>query len=224
MKLTQWPDRQRPREKLLANGAASLNDAELLAIFLRTGIKGVNVVELSARLIAEFGSLHGLLSANKQRFCAAPGVGISKYIQLQAVMEMSKRYLAESLSVKTSIESAQDTRRFLMAELRGEPNEVFAAMFLDTQHRLISFEKVFFGTINCANVYPRVLVKRALDKNAAAIILAHNHPSGIAEPSQADKQVTERIVSALSLVDIRVLDHFVIGQGYSVSFAERGLI
>lgn len=222
MKLLQWPDHMRPREKLLSHGAEALADAELLAIFLRTGIKGINVVDLSRSLLSEFGSLYGLLSANQQKFCQFRGLGQSKFVQLQASLEIARRYYTETLAKQSVFENVNQTRKFLFSQLRDEANEVFAVLLLDSQHRLIRFKKVFYGTINCANVYPRVLVKLALEHNAAAILLAHNHPSGVAEPSQADKQITRRIVEAMELVDIKVLDHFVTGAGYGVSFAERG--
>ena len=222
MKLLQWSPKQWPREKLLTNGPDGLSDAELVAIILRTGTKDLNVVEMSRALLTQFGSLNRLLALGQEEFCAINGLGLSKYVQLQASIEIARRCFAESLSEQVVLDSAADTRMFLLSQLRHEPNEVFAVLFLDSQHRLIAFEKVFYGTINCANVYPRVLVKRALEKNAAALILAHNHPSGVAEPSQADRQITQRIVNAMSLVDIHVLDHFVVGAGETVSFAERG--
>lgn len=224
MKLTKWPELERPREKLLSLGANSLSDAELLAIFLRTGVRGHNAVDLARGLLSQFGSLRQLLSADQDKFCQGKGLGAVKYVQLKAVLEMSKRYLNESLSRETVFASAENTRAFLLSHLRDEPNEVFAILALDSQHRLIKFKKLFYGTINSANVYPRVVVKQALEFNAAAIILAHNHPSGVAEPSMADKQITQRICNALDLVDIKVLDHFVVGDSYAVSFAERGLI
>lgn len=224
MKLQDWPSEERPREKLLAKGAQSLSDAELLAIFLRTGIQGYNAVDLSRCLLRQFGSLRGLLSAQRDAFCAAKGLGDAKYVQLQAVLEMARRHFQESLCRNDVFSSASDTRAFLISQLRDEPNEVFAILLLDAQHRLIAFKPMFYGTLDAASVYPRVLVKSALDAKAAAVILAHNHPSGIAEPSQADRMITRRIVDAMALLDIRVLDHFVIGDGEAVSFAERGLL
>ncbi|WP_343841277.1 RadC family protein [Bowmanella denitrificans] len=224
MKLQDWPDQDRPREKLLARGAQSLSEAELLAIFLRTGVQGINAVDLSRQVLQNFGSLRGLFAASREDFCAAKGLGNAKYVQLQAVLEMARRYFQETLLRKDVFTSAQDTRRFLVSQLRDEPNEVFAMLLLDSQHRLIAFKPMFFGTLDAASVYPRVLVKTALDAKAAAVILAHNHPSGVAEPSQADRLITRRIVDAMALLDIRVLDHFVIGDGEAVSFAERGLL
>ena len=222
MNLLQWPENRRPREKLIACGAQGLSDAELVAILLRKGVKGANAVELSLSLLERFGSINGLLSANKHEFCAVRGLGVSTFVQLQAMLEVARRYYTEMMQNKTAIENASDTRTFLLSQLRDEPSEVFAVMLLNSQHHLIAFEKMFYGTINCAQVHPRVILQRALEKNAGAIILAHNHPSGIAEPSQSDRQITQRIIETMSLVDIRVLDHFVIGAGHTVSFAERG--
>lgn len=224
MKITDWPAAERPREKLLARGASALSDAELLAIFLRTGIAGMSAVALSRHLLNQFGSLRAMLAADQPTFCQYKGLGPAKYVQLQAVVEMSRRCLAEQLQRGTALTSVADTRHYLISQLRDEPNEVFAMLLLDSQHQVIEFKPVFYGTIDSAAVYPRVLVKLALDKNAAAVILAHNHPSGIAEPSQADKHITQRIIDAMALVDIRVLDHFVIGDSEAISFAERGLI
>ncbi|MFT4994148.1 MAG: DNA repair protein RadC [Paraglaciecola sp.] len=224
MKITDWPLQERPREKLLAQGATALSDAELLAIFLRTGIKGISAVDMARVLLREFGSLRGLLNASQVEFCQAKGLGQAKFVQLQAVLEMAQRYSAEQLNKSDVFNSAEETKAYLLAKLRDQPSEVFAMLLLDSQHRLIKFRPMFYGTIDSASVYPRVLVKQALADNAAAIILAHNHPSGIAEPSQADVHITKRVVAAFNLVDIKVLDHFVIGDGVAVSFAARGLI
>jgi len=223
MAITDWPQPERPREKLLARGAEALSDAELLAIFLRTGVAGKTAVDLARELLVTFGGLRGLLSADKSAFCAANGLGTAKYAQLQAVLEMGRRHLQESLQRGDSLTSPEVTRRFLVARLRDNPAEVFACLFLDNRHRVIAYEELFRGTIDGASVHPREVVKRALYFNAAAVILAHNHPSGIAEPSQADERITQRLKEALSLVDIRVLDHIVIGDDV-VSFAERGLL
>lgn len=224
MKIQQWMTKERPREKLLQQGGESLSDAELLAIFIRTGVTGCNAVELSQQLLYQFGSLRDLLNAPKAQFCHTKGLGLAKYAQLQAVLEISKRYLAEPLKRDRSLESAQQTKAFLMSQLRDEPNEVFAVLFLDSQHRLIQFKKLFFGTINAASVYPRVIVQHALALNAGAIILSHNHPSGVPQPSHADKHITQRIVQSMDLIDVTVLDHIVIGDGHCESFAERGLL
>lgn len=224
MTIKDWPEGERPREKLLQRGAASLSDAELLAIFLRTGAPGVTAVDLARQLLTQFGGLRALLAADRRSFSEGRGLGAAKFAQLQAVLEMSRRHLQESLQRGEGLTSPQLTRRYLQSCLRDEGREVFAALFLDSQHRVICYEPLFYGTIDAASVYPREVVKRSLQHNAAALILAHNHPSGVAEPSQADCRITTRLKDALSLVDIRVLDHFVVGDGEVVSFAERGLL
>ena len=220
--LKDWPSVERPREKLLTLGASSLSDAELLAIFLRTGVKGCNVVELARALLQNFGSISAIYRSSHDDFCQQHGLGTAKYVQLQACLEMSKRYLAEQLHHGTALDSSQRTRDFLTSELRGETREVFAVMFLDNQHKVLKFERLFFGTINAAAVYPRVVVEQALKQQASAVILAHNHPSGIAEASIADKQITKRLEQALSLIDIQVLDHIIVAGNICYSFAEHG--
>lgn len=224
MGLKDLPVESMPREKLLARGPQALSDAELLAIFLRTGTPGMNVLELADCLLRQAGSLRALFSASKDQFCAHKGLGEAKFVQLQAVLEMTQRYLAETLKRGDALTSPQQTKLYLTSVLRDRQREAFYILFLDNQHRVIQGEVLFEGTIDAASVYPREVVKRALQLNAAALILAHNHPSGIAEPSQADRRITQRLVDALQLVDIRVLDHFVIGDGEVVSFAERGWI
>ncbi len=224
VKITDMPIDERPREKLLQRGAEALTNAELLAIFLRTGIKGKSAIDLAKDLLEDFGDLRSLLGADQQRFCQAKGLGDAKFAQLQACVEMSRRYLRECLERGDTLSSPEDTKNFLITELSGCSQEVFSCLFLDTKHRVITFDKMFFGTIDSANIYPREIVKKALQYNAAALILAHNHPSGIAEPSNADIQITKRLKEILGLVDVRVLDHFVIGDGYCVSFIEEGLI
>jgi len=224
MPITDWPDDERPREKLLQKGAHSLSDAELLAIFLRTGVKGKTAVDLARELLIEFGSLRALLESDFERFSRSRGLGTAKYAQLQAVLEMARRHLKEALRRGSALTSPDLTRSYLAAQLRAYSHEVFAALFLDNQHRIIEFEELFRGTIDGASVYPREVVKKALSFNAAAVIFAHNHPSGIAEPSEADKYITYRLKQALSLVDIRVLDHFIVGDGEAYSFAEHGLL
>lgn len=224
MKITDWPKQERPREKLLAHGAGTLSDSELLAIFLRTGIKGSSAIDLARHSLAKFGGLRGLLSVSEHEFCQTKGLGQAKFVQLQASLEMSQRYLAEALDKTDAFNSVEQTQAYLIAKLRDQPHEVFAMLLLDSQHRLIKYRPMFYGTIDSASVYPRVLVQQALLDNAAAVILAHNHPSGVAEPSQADKSITKRIIDAFNLMDIKVLDHFVIGDGIAVSFAQRGLI
>ena len=224
MTLKTLPNESMPREKLLRRGPQALSDAELLAIFLRTGTKGMNVIELSDVLLKNFGSLRQLFSATEQSFCQHKGLGQAKYVQLQAVLEMTQRYLAETLKRGSALSSPEQTKLYLSSILRDRQREAFYILFLDSQHRVIKDEILFEGTLDAASVYPREVVKRALHHNAAALILAHNHPSGIAEPSQADRRITRRLIDALALVDIRVLDHFVIGDGETVSFAERGWI
>lgn len=222
MAIVDWPSSERPREKLLERGAQSLSDAELLAIFLRTGCTGKSAVDLARDLIAEFGSLRALLAANQDQFCAAQGLGPAKYAQLQAVMEMAKRNLAEVLQRGDAMADPNQVRTYLKAQLRHQPSEVFCVLYLDSQHQLIRFEPLFYGTIDSAAVYCREVVRKCLHNNAAAVIFAHNHPSGVAEPSLSDRQLTTRLIEALGLVDIRVLDHMVVGDGRVVSFAERG--
>ena len=224
MTITDWPVAERPREKLLARGPQALSDAELVAIFLRTGTPGTTAVELARELLSGFGGLRAMLSADISCFCQGRGLGEAKYAQLQAAVEMSRRQLLETLVRGDTLTSPQATRRYLQAQLMDEGREVFACLFLDSQHRVIIFEPLFFGTIDAASVYPREVVKCCLRHNAAAVIFAHNHPSGVSEPSQADKRITERLCDALALVDVRVLDHFVVGDGEVTSFAERGLL
>lgn len=224
MSLKSFPNESMPREKLLSRGPQALSDAELLAIFLRTGTPGMNVLALSDFLLREFGSLRALFSAPKDQFCAHKGLGEAKFVQLQAVLEMTQRYLAETLKRGETLTSPQQTKLYLSSVLRDRQREAFYILFLDNQHRVIRDEVLFEGTIDAASVYPREVVKRALHHNAAALILAHNHPSGVAEPSTSDRRITRRLTDALALVDIRVLDHFVVGDGEVVSFAERGWI
>lgn len=224
MAITDWPLAERPREKLLNQGAAALSDAELLAIFLRTGIPGRSAVDLARDLLSGFGSLRALLQADLKLFCGHAGLGPAKFAQLQAVMEMGRRHLYEEMQRGDALTSPGSVRRYLKSQLLGLPHEVFACLFLDNQHRVIAFEELFRGTLDSASVYPREVVKRALAHNAAALILTHNHPSGVSEPSQADLMLTRRLKESLALVDIRVLDHLVVGDGEPVSFAERGLL
>ncbi|AEG01693.1 RadC family protein [Methylomonas methanica] len=224
MSIKDWPADERPREKLLQRGASALTDAELLAIFLRVGTQGKSAVDMARDLLNEFGSLQALLAAEHERFCQAHGLGDAKYAQLQAVMEMARRHFAESLQRGNALTSPEITRAYLSAQLRGYSYEVFACLFLDNQHRVIQWEELFRGTIDGASVYPREVAKRALFHHAAAVIFAHNHPSGINEPSQADRQITDKLKQALALFDIRVLDHFIVGDGQPYSFAEHGLI
>lgn len=222
MRITDWPAAERPREKLLARGPAALSDAELLAIFLRTGVPGTSAVDLARRLLTSFGSLSALLEADHDNFCATRGLGTAKFVQLQAVLEMARRHLAEAMAHSDALTDPDATRRYLEARLARQPREIFAAVFLDNRHRVLAVEELFQGTLDGAAVYPREVVKAALAHNAAAVIFAHNHPSGVAEPSRADRDITRRLADALALVDIRTLDHFVLGHGQTTSFAERG--
>lgn len=224
MAITDWPEDERPREKLLARGAAALSDAELLAIFLRTGVTGKSAVDLARDLVSRFGTLTQMFAASEADFCAIHGMGQAKYVQLQAVLEMSRRALQEEIKRSDVLNSPSVVKDYLQLLLAGRQQEVFVVIFLDTQHRVIAAEELFHGTLSQTSVYPREVVKRALTNNAAAVILAHNHPSGVAEPSQADRLLTSALKQALSLVDVRVLDHFVIAVGQTLSFAEQGLL
>ena len=213
-----------PREKLLQYGAAALSDEELLAIFLRTGIKDCPVMQLSRNVLQHFGSLRGLITASQKQFCTVKGIGVTQFIQLQACTEMTRRYLVAELKEEHCFTSSDAVQMYLQTELEGLEREVFLVLFLDTQHRLIKQENLFLGTINQAMVYPREIIKEALACNAAALILAHNHPSGVAEPSFSDRNITQKIKQAAELMEIRVLDHFVIGRGCYFSFAEQNLL
>ena len=224
MAIKDWPARERPRERLLAHGPQSLCDDELLAIFLRTGVSGKSAVDLARELLGRFGGLRLMLAADLDTFCEAPGLGNAKYAQLQAVLEMGRRHLSEQFERGNPLLSPEHTARFLQARLRDYPYEVFAVLFLDNRHRVLAFEELFRGTIDGASVHPREVVRRALQLNAAAVIFSHNHPSGVAEPSQADQRITTRLREALALVEIRVLDHLIIGDGAPCSLAQRGLL
>lgn len=222
MSIRNWPTRERPREKLIEKGAQTLTDAELLAIFLRTGVVGYSAVDLARRLLDEFGNLRTLLEADQVSFSRHMGLGPAKYAQLQAVLEMGRRHLAERLTRDSALESPQVVRDYLKAMLRHEPHEVFGCLFLDSKHRVLGFEVLFRGSIDSTSVYPRQVIKRALAHNAGALILTHNHPSGVAEPSLADHELTCKLRDALSLVEVRVLDHFIVGDGEPFSMAEHG--
>jgi len=224
MSIRDWPEAERPRERLISQGAGALTDAELLALFLRSGLKGQDAVTLARSLLTEFGGLRSLLEAGYPRARRSRGLGASRYAQLQAALELARRHLGERLARGDVLACPEDTRRYLQARLRDLMQEVFTCLFLDNRNRVIACEELFRGTIDGASVHPREVVRRALDLNAAAVILAHNHPSGVAEPSRADEHITRRLVDALALVDVRVLDHIVVGDGESVSFAERGLL
>jgi DNA repair protein RadC len=222
--ISAWPPGEGPREKLLDLGPQTLSDAEVLAIILRSGAPGKSAVALARELLSRFSGLRGLVTAEATQVCAVGGLGPGKYAQLQAAMELSRRCLAEPLRRGAVIDGPAAVMALLRASLRDRPYEVFCCLFLDNRNRVIRLEELFRGTIDGASVHPREVVRQALACNAAAVILAHNHPSGIAEPSQADEFITRRLKNALGLVDIRVLDHLVIGDGAPVSFAERGLL
>jgi DNA repair protein RadC len=222
MSIRDWPAAERPREKLLDQGSASLSDVELLAIFLRTGVSGKSAVDLARHLLLQFGSLRALMEADQLTFSRQLGLGPAKFAQLQAVLEMARRHLAERLRRDSELDSPLVVRDYLKALLRHEPHEVFGCLFLDAKHRVLAFEALFRGSIDTTSVYPRQVIKRALAHNAAALILCHNHPSGIAEPSQADRVLTKRLQKALDLIDVRVLDHFIIGEGDPLSMSEYG--
>lgn len=224
MSIANWPEAERPREKLLSLGPRALSDAELLAIFLRVGCVGKSAVDLARELLLEYGGLRQLLEATQADFCKGMGLGNAKYAQLQAVLEMGRRHLSAAMKAGDLLTSPDLVRSYLSAQLRHQPREVFAVLFLDSQNRLIAYEELFFGTIDGASVYPREVVRRALAHNCASVIFSHNHPSGIAEPSQADCRITRRLQSALELIDVRVIDHMVVGDSEVISFAERGLL
>jgi len=224
MAISDWPESERPREKLLARGAASLSNAELLALFLRTGTREASAVDLARDLLTAFGGLMGILGASRARFCAHPGMGDSKYAQLQAVRELAQRSLEEKLLRTDVFTHSGATRRYIQSRLGNRSREVFMVLFLDNQHRLIAQEELFLGTIDGATVHPREVVKQALFHNAAALIMAHNHPSGVCEPSQADISITRRLKQLLEEVDIRTLDHLIVGDGEVRSLAEQGLL
>ena len=224
MTITQWPKNERPREKLLEKGASALTDAELLAIFLRTGVAGKSAVDLARDLLAEFDGLPGLLGADKRRFCQVKGLGQAKFALLQAVLEMNRRYLTDRMRCSDVVHDPEAARTFLKSQLYHRPNEIFACLFLDNRHRVLKYEELFVGTLNSASVYPREVARRALEVNAAATIFAHNHPSGVAEPSQADLQITRELKKSLGLFEIKLLDHFIIGDGGGFSMEEHGLL
>ncbi|MGI0119220.1 RadC family protein [Zooshikella sp. RANM57] len=224
MAITDWPCSERPRERLLTMGAQALSDAELLAIFLRTGVKGKTAVDLARELLTEFGGLRPLMEASQQAFCQAHGLGTAKYVQLQAVLEMASRHLEAQLTMGNCLQSSSQTKRYVQSKLRHYSHEVFAVLFLNNQHQIISFEELFRGTLNAASVYPREVVKQALLLNAAAVILVHNHPSGNIEPSPSDCHITEQLQAALELIEVRVLDHLIVGNADVLSFAEKGLL
>ncbi len=224
MAITDWPASERPREKLLEQGVETLSDAELLAIFLRVGVTGSSAVDLARELLNTFGGLNGIFAAPLAELTMVNGIGSSKYAQLQAIFEMSRRALNEQMQVKDVLTSPQQVRDYLCLKLGSLMREVFVVLFLDAQNRVVATEEMFSGTLTQTSVYPREVVKRALHHNAASVIFAHNHPSGIAQQSQADELITTELKKSLALVDVRVLDHFIIAGNSSLSFSERGLL
>ena len=224
MAIRHWPHRERPRERLIERGAHVLSDAELLAVLLGSGVRGESAVEHARKLIGAFGSLRELLNAERPLLTARRGIGPARYAVLKAAVELARRHFREALRAGPALAAPEATRSFLLAQLRDRPYEVFCCLYLDNRHRLIVFEELFRGTIDRAGVHPREVLRQTLAHNAAAVIFAHNHPSGVLEPSQADELITRRLKEALALVDVRVLDHFIIGDGTCFSFSEHGLI
>lgn len=224
MAITDWPAEERPRERLLAHGAAALTDAELIALFLRTGTAGKNAVELARELIGSSGGLGGLLCPDRGAFRRIKGLGTAKTAQLAAVLELARRCLGEQLRSGAGLNSPGAVREYLRLTLEHREHEVFVALFLDAQHRVLTMEELFRGTLTQTSVYPREVVKASLRANAAAVIFAHNHPSGVAQPSQADELLTRCLKDALALVEVKVLDHFIVAGQHTLSFAERGLL
>lgn len=224
MSIKNWQANERPREKLMAKGGATLSDAELLAILWRTGIPKKTAVDLARELIVQFGSLRKVLEAEQATICQALGIGPAKYAIMQAALEISRRYLYSTLEDRKKLTSSTETKNYLSAKLRHQRQEVFAGVFLDNKNRVVGYEELFYGTINQTYVYPREVIKRALHYNAAAVILAHNHPSGIADPSSSDLHVTKNLIKSLALLDIKVLDHIIVGDGMALSMMEEGLL
>ena len=223
LSVRDWPAEEQPRNKVLNRGADVLSDAELLSVFIRSGCQGQTAVDVARTLLQTFGGLRGLLNADQSEVCAIAGIGPAKYAELKTVLEISRRYLQERLQRGDVLEDPDAVRFYLASKLRDRQSEVFAAVFLDNRHRVIAYEELFFGTVDGASVHPREVVRTSLRHNAAAVIIAHNHPSGVAEPSQSDERITHRLRDALALIDVRVLDHFVIGDQI-VSFCEKGLL
>lgn len=224
MAISDWPKDERPREKLMQRGAGSLADAELLAIFLRVGVRGKSAVDLARELLTRFGGLSGLIAARREDFAEILGFGEAKFAQLKATVELVRRALQEEIRSRDILSSPKQVRDYLRLALSGREHEVFLGIFLDAQNRIIAAEELSSGSLTQTSVYTREVVKRALYRNAAAVIFAHNHPSGVAEPSRADETLTRALKEALALVDVKVLDHFVVAAGAATSFAERGLL
>lgn len=224
MTIKDWPADQRPREKLLRYGAAALSDTELLALFVRTGCRGQTAIEIAADAISELGSLSAIVAASRQRLQALRGFGVAHHALLAAALELGRRHVLADMVNGDVLSSPQAVRQYLALHLAAREHEVFAGLFLDNRHRVIEYTELFRGTIDSAAVYPREVVKHCLARNAAAVIFAHNHPSGVAEPSDTDVRLTRKLSDALALIDVRVLDHLIIGRGVQTSLAERGLM
>lgn len=224
MSISDWPELERPREKLIKLGASTLSDAELLAIFLRTGYAGKTAVDLARELLTQFKGLRSLLEASHKSFCSVKGLGDAKFSQLHATLEMARRHLSETIASGPLLNASSDVKNFLKSELRHRQQEVFLMLYLNSQHALIAQEELFIGTINHAHIHPREVLKQVMHHNAAAILIAHNHPSGQSNPSQADLDITERLAQALMMIDVKVLDHLIVGEGEVFSFAEQGLM
>ena len=223
MAIKEWPDGERPQEKLLTAGPSALSDAELLALFIRSGTRDQSAVDIGRNLLLEFGGIRQILVAEQRRICGFPGLGPTRYALLQAAREIGRRFLDQSLRKEGPLSSPGQAADFLTHQLRDRRREIFAILYLDTRHQVIDYEELFSGTLNGATVHPREVVRSVLEHNASAVILAHNHPSGVAEPSQSDAALTRRLRDALELIDVRLLDHIVIGDGEFVSMSDRGL-
>jgi DNA repair protein RadC len=224
MKIREWPKEERPRERLLAAGAAGLTDGELLAVLIGCGKRGVTAVDVARQLLGEFGSLGEFLNASPARCLKQLGIGPARYAAMQAALELARRHYSQAIRSSSGAAATGDIRKFVLAQLRDKPYEVFCCLYLDAHHRLIAFQELFRGTTDGARVYPKEVLREVIAHNAYAVILAHNHPSGSAEPSHEDKVITRRLVDALKLIEVRVLDHLVVGETRCVSFADRGLI
>ncbi|HEX5420272.1 MAG TPA: DNA repair protein RadC [Gammaproteobacteria bacterium] len=220
----EWPQSERPREKLLRGGPKLLSDGELLALLLGSGCSGANVLEVARGLLARCGGLHGVLACTPSELAGLKGLGPARVARLQAAIELGRRYLAAPSAARLTLKAPQDAACVFQAQLADLPHEVFSCLFLDTRHRVISYEELFRGTIDGAMVYPREVLKRALHHNASAVIVAHNHPSGVSEPSEADRSITLKLSKALALIDVRLLDHLIVSRGGHVSLAERGWV
>ena len=224
MKIRDWPRTERPREKLIRDGAQALSDAEILAIHLRCGVRGTDAVTLARRLLNECGGLRALLETDLGRFSRLPGCGAAAFSTLKAALELGRRYVYSRLERDGPLQNPADASAYVVSRMKAYRREVFACMFLDARHRVIAFQELFFGSVDTAQVHPREIVRSCLEFNCAAIILAHNHPSGVAEPSAADRSITARITDAVGLIDVRVLDHLIVGECEAVSMAEMGLL